>query len=173
MRADDPRNFANLPGPWNLKEEIETVDDMGFDLEALIRTEAPLRNGKIANFFRRKYRLLEASRVAIGLPRDFEKALKLSFRKYRRLICLEDGFKSAFDLGSAKTIFFIERCNARQRLRPVHFDEHPNFLALLAGLHFHVEIIEAVGDEVDLQWIKLFSFDEDILAHADLPKIVQ
>src|ERR1700692_550422 len=121
MRADNARNFANLPGPRNLKQEIEAVDHVGFDLNALIRAKTSLWNGKIADFIRSEDRFLRASRVVIGLPRDFKEAVKFSFRQHRWLICLQDGLESAFDLGPAKKIFLIERGDARQRFRPVQF----------------------------------------------------
>src|SRR5229473_1001089 len=106
MRADDPRDLADLLGPRNLKQEIEAVNDMRFDLSTLIRTETSLGNGKIADFLRRKHWPLDPSRVVISLSGDFEKAVKLPFRKHGRLVCLNDGLKAAFHLDPAETIFF-------------------------------------------------------------------
>src|SRR5258708_21522508 len=107
MRADNPRDLADLLGPRNLKQEIETVNDMGFDLSALIRTETSLGNGKIADLFRREHRPLDSSRIVIGLPGDFEKSVKLSFRKHCRLVCLNHGLKAAFHLDPPETIFLF------------------------------------------------------------------
>src|ERR1019366_10089246 len=137
MRADDPRDLADLLGPRNLKQEIEAVNDVGFDLSALVRAETSLRNGKIANFFRREHWPLDSSRVVVGLPSDFEEAVKLSLWKHRWLVCLNDGLETAFHLDPAETIFLFQGCDAGQRFRPVHFQEDADFLALHAGFLLH------------------------------------
>src|SRR4029077_17759524 len=155
MRADDPRNLADLLGPGNLKQEIEAVNDVGFDLGALVRPQASLRNGKIANFFRREDRPFYSPRVRISLPGDFKEAIKMSLWKHRRLVGLKDGSESVFHLGPAETIFFLQESDAGQRPRPVHFHKEPDLLALQLCFHLHLEIIEAVRDEIDLHGIQL------------------
>src|SRR5579863_4228948 len=173
MRTDDPRNLADLPGPWNLKQEIEAVDNVGFDLGALVRAEAPLWYGKIADFFRSEHGPLDSTRVLIGLPGDFEKAVEFSLGKDRRLVGLKDSFESSFHLGPAETVFVFERRDARQGFGPVQFQEEAHLFALHADFHLLVEIVKAVRNEVDLHRIELLGLDQDILAHADFSEIVQ
>src|SRR5579862_532234 len=173
MRADDPRNLADLPGPRNLQQEIETVDDVGFDLGALIRAEAPLRDGEIANFLRCKHGPLDSARVLVGLPGDFKQAVKFSLGKHGWLVGLEDGLKSAFHLNPAEAIFLLEGSDARQGLRPVQFHQELDLFALHAGFQFLVEIVEAVGDEINLKGIELLGLDQNILTNAYFSEIVQ
>src|ERR1700693_2526535 len=130
MRADDSRNLADLLGPRNLKQEIEAVNDMGFDLGPLVRAEASLRNGKIADFFRREDWPFDSSWVVLGLPGDFKEAIKMCLWKDGRLVGLKDGPEADFHLGPAETIFFFQQSDTGQRLRPVHFQEEADFLAL-------------------------------------------
>src|SRR5665213_903744 len=153
MRANNSRNLADLPGPWNLQQKIETVNHVGFDLRAFLHAEAALGYGKIADLFWCEDGPLDSARVEVRLSRDFNETVKLSFRKDRRLVCLEDGLESTFHLDPAQSIFLFERSNAGQRFRPIHFQQEVNFLAFHSRFHFHIEIIEAVRNEIDLHGI--------------------
>src|SRR6202007_3310333 len=51
--ADDSGNLANLLGPRNLEQKIETMDCVRVNLPALVRAEAPSRNRQVAHFVRR------------------------------------------------------------------------------------------------------------------------
>src|ERR1700689_490090 len=117
MRSNDSWDFTNLLGPRNLEQEIETVDDVGFDLRTLFGAEASFRNGKITDFIPREHRPLDASRVMIGLPCDLEKTFKLFFREHCRLVGLQDGFEAAFQLSPAKAVLLFQGRDAGQGLR--------------------------------------------------------
>src|SRR5712691_6596190 len=136
MRADDPRDLADLLGPGNLQQEIEAVHDVGFDLGALVGTEASLRNGKIADFLRCKYRPLDSSWIVIGLPGDFKEPVKFSLWKDGWLIGLQNDLESVLHLDSAETKFLFEGRDAGQRFRPVQLHQNPDFFPLHADFQF-------------------------------------
>jgi hypothetical protein len=111
VRSNDSGNFADLLGPGNLKQKIEAVNHVRFNLGALIRAETPFRNGKIADLFRRKNRLFHAARIMIGLPRDFKQTIKFSFGEHGWLIRLQHGLEAAFHLEFTPPVFLFQRSN--------------------------------------------------------------
>src|ERR1035437_496617 len=52
MRTDNARDLTDFLGPRNLQEKVETVNDVRFDLDALVGIKTPFRDGKEADFFR-------------------------------------------------------------------------------------------------------------------------
>src|SRR5262249_42579742 len=67
MRASNFRDEAEIAGPGNLHEEVEAVNDVGFDEAALGGVEAAARNGKEADFVGGEVRALVATGIAVGL----------------------------------------------------------------------------------------------------------
>jgi hypothetical protein len=149
------------------------VNHVRLNLCALVRAQASLRDREVAYFLRREHGLLNTPWIVEGLAGDFDKAVEFSSWQHRRLVCRSDELKGAFHLCPAAPVLLFEGCDAHQRLWPVHFHEELDLLALQLGLHLHVEIVKAVCNQVPLQGIEFFRFDQHILAHAYFSEVMQ
>src|SRR6202022_1744437 len=104
----DARDFPDFFSPRDLQEKIETIDDMRFDLEPLVRIETPFWDRKEADFFARQYRALDATRIAVSLARDFEQAIEFSRRQKGWLVRHKDGTERILEFGPAQAVFLLE-----------------------------------------------------------------